>query len=151
MFTPDNNWKEIDLFGGTIRVDLETTRRGYATRPDGELFCDCEDCRNIKTQLHKVISQELVSTLSALGVDAYKPDEVFRNCRSENGLHSYGVMYTARGRVLIPGESGPPLYCHIQDGKHFPCSPNIEFRDRQFGISAGFEAPWVIKAPEPKT
>ncbi len=145
MWIPDSKWTQIELFRCKVRVDLETTRIGYKTRPLLFDKCGCLPCQNLAPQIDDLIPKEVQDELARLGIDHRKPDDA-TSIRYDDEIR-YSLDYIARGRVLKHGHSGEPNFVNVnQNG---PPSLNNEFRDRQIDVCFSFMAPWILDEPYP--
>ena len=94
-------------------------------------YCDCAPCRNFLALGDKVFPRFALNLFEQLGVDVWKPAEVYHNAREENGLHNYGGWFHFVGRV----ESGADALRQVGNE---PCSGVFELEPVGENFKFGF-------------
>ena len=76
-------------------MDIEKTRRYYEDLKE-EDFCDCDSCRNFRTQI-KETYPDLAEYLGSMGIDIEKPYETWSVEAGDGELLYPDTMYMAIG------------------------------------------------------
>ena len=151
--------KKMDLFGYSVEIDKERTKKLYERTYDGT--CDCCYCRNFWKVLEQgLLPAPVTEVLRQLGLVPEDTDEVNHLVTIGNEL-SYQFSYLLIGQIINPDEhrerEGGPV---IIGYKKLPwggvcCSSRLEYSgDRDvpephFRMEFTVALPWLLDEPLP--
>ncbi len=147
-----------------IECDPEATRRSYAAM--GERYsCDCTPCRNFAALGPAAFPPRAHEVLKELGIDFYRPSEIYHISRLKSGLQHYGGWYRCVGHIESgPGAEAPEISSEserfptavVTEHFYFWCSSKRELAPKPFDnlplVQVDFyaELPWVLPEAEPE-
>jgi hypothetical protein len=132
--------------------DVELTRSFYSQYEPHH--CTCAYCRNVQAQWETLLTAELRSILSSLGIDIDKPNEIVDFGHIGNGrlCHIYWP-FIGVSKEISSFPDLPPINADIQlrffrwDGK---LETPFDATGRICGVGGEFKnVPWVIPDKEP--
>lgn len=147
----------VELAGWQIEVDQDLNRGFYS-----EFFpyvCDCTHCTNWRALGGDALPAEVLSFLTALGVDVSKPEEVYEMGPDIDGRRLYGGWYYMSGRILrgvplrprIPGEMPTARLANgfqflLQPGLDGP-TPEVNLPPPHLTLWFAWAVPWTLASP----
>jgi len=152
-----------------IECDPEATCRCY-TEIAERYSCDCAPCRNFAALGLAAFPAKAHEILNELGIDFYKPAEIYHISRLKKGLQLYGGWYHCVGHIESGSDAWQPaagaaaaardLYSLHPEAltEHFSigCTSRVALVPKAFAgypviqIEFSAELPWVLDEPEPE-
>ncbi|GJL80120.1 MAG: hypothetical protein NPINA01_31090 [Nitrospinaceae bacterium] len=140
-----------------IAADSLATRAVYEKIESGT-GCDCDHCKNFEKLGADVFPPEMHEIFRLLGIDFAKPVEVFRYCRLDSGLHSYGGWYHFIGSIVDGADCVQNCSVELErisDKASFGFSRQASLVHDSFPdhpviqLDIDIEIPWVLNETEP--
>jgi len=103
----------------TIDVDVEATKSAYRKIPLATESCSCQECENYIAAT-ELLSNEIISFFTALGIDVKRPSEVFGSY-VKSGFFSYGGYYHVAGKIILQKQE---LYTKVNE-RQYNQNPNM--------------------------
>jgi hypothetical protein len=138
----------------TYTADREATVRAYSEAEGGWTErCGCAPCRNFRLVRARVLPDDFLELLDALGIDPAKEAEVYHNARLAAGRHDYGGWYHFVGTLAATGDIAPMVLapgfsawmCRAA-APRLPSLKGLAAVQLEFHCEA---VPWLLDEPEP--
>ena len=133
--------------GWTVEVDVDATRRAYATgSPGASVECGCDECANFiaAREAGYVYPVAVAKLLSDMGVDLSRESEVFLEGPAGRGAVVYGGWFNVAGELVH--DAGEAV--EVEPGFELYALPEGAMVDDAFGDAPVFRIEFQVLVPQ---
>jgi hypothetical protein len=139
--------ENIQFYHWTINSDKSETEKFYKEKfKYGESdFCTCLDCQNFKSQKDKILSTELLTFFTTLGIDFKCEDRLSAIQMRESQTVWYMFSFFFKGSLNFDLNDKNNK---IELGKPFPMTLTLKNETKNiYEITVSTHLPWTIETP----